>query len=214
MKVEGLSRFSRFLMLFAAPIDNGAGGNGQSQIPDGDGDKTPANLQGNEDEKGNKTEKKYTDDDLNRIINEKFAKWQSQLEAKQQQAKKLAGMNDLEKAKLQQEEAEKLAAEYKAKLERFEMQNTSRNLLNEAAMPITDGIIELVTTDQADSTKSNIDALVRYGKAIREEVKREYLEGHNQIRGGKNPQTKANLGKQLAEAHNAQASRKNPYFNN
>lgn len=214
MKVEGLSRFSRFLMLFAAPIDNGAGGNGQSQIPDGDGDKTPANLQGNEDEKGNKTEKKYTDDDLNRIINEKFAKWQSQLEAKQQQAKKLAGMNDLEKAKLQQEEAEKLAAEYKAKLERFEMQNTSRNLLNEAAMPITDGIIELVTTDQADSTKSNIDVLVRYGKAIREEVKREYLEGHNQIRGGKNPQTKANLGKQLAEAHNAQASRKNPYFNN
>lgn len=214
MKVEGLSRFSRFLMLFAAPIDNGAGGNGQSQIPDGDGDKTPANLQGNEDEKGNKTEKKYTDDDLNRIINEKFAKWQSQLEAKQQQAKKLAGMNDLEKAKLQQEEAEKLAAEYKAKLERFEMQNTSRNLLNEAAMPITDGIIELVTTDQADSTKSNIDILVRYGKAIREEVKREYLEGHNQIRGGKNPQTKANLGKQLAEAHNAQASRKNPYFNN
>lgn len=214
MKVEGLSRFSRFLMLFAAPIDNGAGGNGQSQIPDSDGDKTPANLQGNEDEKGNKTEKKYTDDDLNRIINEKFAKWQSQLEAKQQQAKKLAGMNDLEKAKLQQEEAEKLAAEYKAKLERFEMQNTSRNLLNEAAMPITDGIIELVTTDQADSTKSNIDALVRYGKAIREEVKREYLEGHNQIRGGKNPQTKANLGKQLAEAHNAQASRKNPYFNN
>ena len=199
MKVEGLSRFSRFLMFFAAPIDNGAGGNGQSQIPDGDGDKT---------------EKKYTDDDLNRIINEKFAKWQSQLEAKQQQAKKLAGMNDLEKAKLQQEEAEKLAAEYKAKLERFEMQNTSRNLLNEAAMPITDGIIELVTTDQADSTKSNIDALVRYGKAIREEVKREYLEGHNQIRGGKNPQTKANLGKQLAEAHNAQASRKNPYFNN
>ena len=214
MKVEGLSRFSRFLMFFAAPIDNGAGGNGQSQTPDGDSDKTPANLQGNEDEKGSETEKKYTDDDLNRIINEKFAKWQSQLEAKQQQAKKLAGMNDLEKAKLQQEEAEKLAAEYKAKLERFEMQNTSRNLLNEAAMPITDGIIELVTTDQADSTKSNIDALVRYGKAIREEVKREYLEGHNQIRGGKNPQTKTNLGKQLAEAHNAQASRKNPYFNN
>ena len=206
MKINSLTGFK----FFDAPID---GQGGQS-------DPTPPippqnNGNGQVDDKSGKGQggKLYTDEDVNRIINEKFAKWQSQLEAKQAQSAKFAQMSDLEKAKAQQEAAEKQAEEYKAQLEHLEMQRTSRELLTNASMPIDNDVIDLVTTREADSTKANIDALIRYGKKIEEQVKLEYLKGEPQNRGGNTTKVSENLGAQLAKAHNKQFSQKNPYFN-
>ncbi|WP_256463848.1 DUF4355 domain-containing protein [Vagococcus sp. CY52-2] len=41
---------------------------------------------------------KYTDEDVNAIVDKKFAKWQKDLEAKKQEAEKLAKMNAEQKA--------------------------------------------------------------------------------------------------------------------
>lgn len=45
------------------------------------------------------SEKKYSDEDLDRIISEKFAKWQKKKEEEISEAEKLANMNEAEKAK-------------------------------------------------------------------------------------------------------------------
>ncbi|CCI63627.1 phage protein [Streptococcus dysgalactiae subsp. equisimilis] len=43
-------------------------------------------------------EKKYTDADVDAIIDKKFAKWKSEQEAEKSEAKKMAKMNEKEKA--------------------------------------------------------------------------------------------------------------------
>ena len=50
-----------------------------------------------EPEKQPQDEKKYTDADVNAIIDKKFAKWKSEQEAKENEAKKLREMNENEK---------------------------------------------------------------------------------------------------------------------
>ena len=45
-----------------------------------------------------KTKKKYTDADVDAIIDKKFAKWKSEQEAEKSEAKKMAKMNEKEKA--------------------------------------------------------------------------------------------------------------------
>ena len=51
-----------------------------------------------EPEKQPQDEKKYTDADVNAIIDKKFAKWKSEQEAKENEAKKLREMNENQKA--------------------------------------------------------------------------------------------------------------------
>lgn len=160
-----------------------------------------------------KSERKYTDEDVNRIIDEKFAKWQAKQDKKQEEAERLAGLSDAEKSEELRKQADARANELQAKLDRVLMRQTTTKMLSDASMPVSDEIVDLITTNEAESTKKNVDTLVAYGKQVEESVKKEYLRGNPQtspghpINGGAE-----NLGERLAKEANEVAKRKNPYF--
>ena len=160
-----------------------------------------------------KKELKYTDEDVNRIIDEKFKKWSSKQAKKEQEAQRLAGLSEAEKAKELQKQADERAAELQAQLDRMMMKQTANKLLSEASMPVSDTIVDLITTNEAETTKKNVDALVAYGKKIADAVRAEYLRGTPQkVSGHPLDQSVGSLGKRLAEERNKKAQRKNPYF--
>ena len=60
-------------------------------------------------------EKKYSDADVNAIIDKKFAKWQKEQESKIKEAEKLAEMNAQEKAEYERDELQKKLDELESK---------------------------------------------------------------------------------------------------
>lgn len=86
--------------------------------------------------KSGEGEKKYTDAEVDAILDKKFAKWQKEQEAKIEEAKKLEKMSADEK---NQHELEKL---------------------KEKDIDATTDILDFVATTDADETKANIDKFV------------------------------------------------------
>ena len=129
----------------------------------GDGDKKNAD----------RNDKKYSDDDLNRIINDKFAKWQKQQEKAVDEAKKLANMTAQERV---EHERDKLKAELDALKHAnaiAEMEKTARGILQADGVNIPDVIISsLVSSDDAEATSENVKAFSKAFKAaVQAEVK-------------------------------------------
>ena len=58
-------------------------------------------------------EKKYTDAEVDAIIDKKFAKWKSEQEAKENEAKKLSKMNADEKQKYQLDQREQCGSRFR-----------------------------------------------------------------------------------------------------
>ena len=158
--------------------------------------------------------KKYTDEDVNKIIDAKWKKWEERQAKKQAEAKKLEGLSDVEKAEKLRKQAEDHANELQAELDKVQMRQTTTKMLSESSLPVSDSIISMITTGEAETTKQNVDALVAYGKQIAEAVKREYLRGNGNVsRSGNSIQgTNSNLGAKIAELVNKQKNRENPYF--
>lgn len=147
-----------------------------------------------------KNEAKYTDADVDAIINKKFAAWQEKQNkaiddavAKVEEAHRLASMSEKEKAeaerKAEQEELNKLRAE-KA---HNEMLSTARQMLNADGLSIPDDIISVLVTDNADTTKDAIKAFSgMFQKAVDEAVKAK-LAGSEPKKGGSSAMSKEDI---------------------
>jgi hypothetical protein len=127
---------------------------------DGDGD----NQQKND-------EKKYSDEDVNRILGAKFAKWQKEQEKKQaeaDEAKKLANMSAEEKAAAEkQKEAEKVAklekelTNLKERAARAELSKEAAKIMKaDHEIIATQDMLDFVVGQDAETTKANISKLV------------------------------------------------------
>lgn len=112
---------------------------------------------------------KYTDEDVNAIVDKKFAKWQKDLEAKKQEAEKLAKMNAEQKALHEKEQLEKRIAEYEKKENIREMEKEARKMLSEQKIPITDDIVSYFVSEDAESTKKGVEALTTYVNNLQEQ---------------------------------------------
>lgn len=112
---------------------------------------------------------KYTDEDVNAIVDKKFAKWQKDLEAKKQEAEKLAKMNAEQKAQHEKEQLEKRIAEYEKKENIREMEKEARIMLSEQKIPITDDIVSYFVSEDAENTKKGVEALTTYVNNLQEQ---------------------------------------------
>lgn len=102
-------------------------------------------------------EKKYTDADVDAIIDKKFAKWKAEQEAKESEAKKLAKMNADDKQKYQLEQREQALAEREAEIAKRELTAEAKLILGERGLP--NELLDVVNLTDADSVRSSIDAL-------------------------------------------------------
>lgn len=159
---------------------------------------------------GKQTGAKYTDDDVNEIVNKKFAKWKAEEQQKVDEAKKLAKMDSDQKREYELEQAKQAAQEAQEKAARYEMSATARKLASDSDIKLTEDDLKHIVTTEADSTKANVDWLKDLRSRIREDVKTEFLQGNPPKSGGAPlGKTKGNYGTKLAKQT---ATQNNPYF--
>lgn len=127
----------------------------------------------------NEPQAKYTDADVDAIINKKFASWQEKQDkaiaeavAKVEEANRLAQMNDKEKADHERKQMEDELALLKAEKAHATMMTTARNMLKADGLTIPDEIVSVLVTDTAEATSEAVKAFSgMFQKAVDEAVK-------------------------------------------
>lgn len=124
-------------------------------------------------------EKKYTDKDVDAIIDKKFAKWKSDQDkaiadavAKVEEANRLAQMNDKEKADHERAVMEQELADLKAEKAFNSMLSEARGMLKADGLTVPEEIVKALVTDSAETTQSAVKAFSgMFQKAVDEAVK-------------------------------------------
>lgn len=130
-----------------------------------------------------KPELKYTDKDVDEIVNKKYAKWQKQKEEEEQkrlEAEKFKNMTADEQTQKRLNDMEKELKSYKEKEQLSEMKNVARAYFTEEGISISDGMLSALITKDADSTKENVSNYI-------ESFKQEVEKGVNSKLAGKTP---------------------------
>lgn len=118
-------------------------------------------------------EKKYTDAEVEDLINKKFAEWEKRQKKTEDEAARLAGMNAQQRAEHERDELEK-------KYNDLLKQNTIATLTVQARKMLSDGgvngipdeLVAVLVTEDADTTKANVDAFTKlFKQAVQEAVK-------------------------------------------
>ncbi|NBI08239.1 DUF4355 domain-containing protein [Senegalia massiliensis] len=118
-----------------------------------------------------KKEAKYTDEDINKIIDSKFAKWQKQKEEEINEAKKLADMNAQEKAEFERDKIREELKELRKAKTISEMSSTARSMLKEKNISIDDKLLNVLVSDDAEKTKENVESFSdMFSKAVEKAV--------------------------------------------
>ena len=131
-------------------------------------------------------ELKYSDDDVDEIIDKKFAKWQKQQEEKineLKEAQKLEKMNEDEKADYTIKKLQKELEGYKQRENQSAMAKVAQSMLVEEGFNISDDLVSNLITDEAESTKDNVKD---FTKLLKEAVEKEV----NERLKGKSPKVK------------------------
>ena len=154
--------------------------------PSGSEESTKATDKG----KNQAEEKKYTDADLDRIIDRKFAKWKSEKQKEVDEAKRLTEMDAQQKAEYQRDQLQKQLDELKHANAKNEMTGTARNMLSESGIHAQDELLSCLVTDNAESTKAAIDSFTKLLNAAVESAVTERLKSPTPKMGGKSRMTK------------------------
>lgn len=166
------------LQLFADDADNIGTDN---QTDDSKADKTDTNTDSKSDDK--KDDKKYSDKDLDRIINQKFAKWQKEQDKAVNEAKKLADMNAQQKAEYERDKLQKELDSYKKKDAIAAMSREARKMLSDENISIDDNLLSFIVSDDAEATKKAVNGFAKaFSEAVEKAVK-ERLKGDSPRRG-------------------------------
>ena len=125
-------------------------GTGQAEGTEGQGNE-PRPPEG-------KPEAKYTDADVDAIVEKKFAKWQRQQEQKVAEAAKLAEMNATQKAEYERDQLQKRLDELERDKEVAGMVAESRRQLSGRGVSVPDELVARLVGETADETKATVDA--------------------------------------------------------
>lgn len=153
-------------------------------------DKSAATEQGKESaasttSKETESEKKYSDKDLDDILNKKFAKWKEQEQKKVDEAKKLATMSATEKAEYERDQLKKERDELKkerdtlkAEATLIEMRKTTQKMLAEKGVKnVSDELLKMIVTTDAEKTKAAVDSFAILYQQDIEKAVNERLKG-------------------------------------
>lgn len=158
-------------------------------------DPKPADPKSNDpdsDPKPGEPQKKYSDADVDKIINRKFAEWEKKQQAKVDEATKLAEMNATEKAEYKASQLEAELNKLKEKDTLAEMAKTARKMLAEDEINIPDELLSHLVSTDAEETKNTVQAFAKLFKdAVQDAIKTKYKgEPPRKGTGGKSNLTK------------------------
>ena len=176
------------LQLFA---DDGADGS-ETQEPANPTTETKE-AEGKENEP--KPEKKYSDDDVDKILNKKFAEWEKKKQKEVDEAKKLADMNAKEKAEYERDKLQKELDALREKDSLSEMTKTARKMLSDEGVSVSDDVLSMIVSTDAEKTKAAVDAFAKAFNGAVEAAVKEKLKGNPPKKGtgGGAPMTKEQI---------------------
>lgn len=128
-------------------------------------------------------EKKYSDKDLDDIIDKRFARWQKEQQKAVDEAKKLGEMNAQQKAEYQRDQLQKELDALKKKDALAEMSKAARKMLSESNINVPDELLSMLVTTDAESTKAAVDGFAKLFKEAVESSVKERLRGEIPKRG-------------------------------
>ena len=142
-------------------------------------------TQESNEEKAGETQKKlYTDEDVDKLINRKFAEWQAKKDKEINEAQKLAEMNEQQKAEYKLDKLQKELDEYKNRETLSEMAKTARSILSEQNINIPDELVSVLVTTDADTTSANVKAFAKaFQSAVSQAVEQKIT--HKEPKTGK-----------------------------
>ena len=147
------------------------------------------------DDKKGEPEKKYTDEDVNRIVQERLKRERE----KNDEAKKLEGMSAQERAEHERDALKKELDEIKKADALNKMAQEARKMLSNEKINVSDGLVNMMVTSEAKTTKENVDNFVKMFKAAVQDAVKDSLRGKAPTTGGSSTLTRAELDKKLAE---------------
>lgn len=162
----------------------GGDGDGDGDANGGDGGNSGDDSAGGDD-----NGKKYTDADVNKILNKKFAEWEKKQAKKISEAEKLANMTAEERLKTLQSELETM----KKDKTRSELASAARGILAESDIQVPDNLIANLIGEDAETTKENVAAFSKVFKAAVQEGVKEALKGKTPPSGGSSTLTKEEI---------------------
>lgn len=180
------SRMFRMLQLFAEEtVDHTA---------EPDAVKDSVNPENTSDDSGE--EKKYTDKDVDAIVNKRFAKWKTEQEqavkSAKEEAEKLAKMNAEQKQNYEIEKLQKENEKLKQEAAKVELSRSATGILTEKGIEATQDVLDFVVGNDADDTNAKIDKLV---KIVESQLKKAEIARAT----GTTPKTMTNSGSPMSE---------------
>lgn len=175
------------LQLFA---DGGDGADG------GDDPDAGEDPDGGDGEDGTDGEKKYTEEDVNALIDRKFAEWQKKQEKnrkKQDEAERLKNMTDQERKDLEMDNLRKQVEDLQKKEAMSKMSKTARSMLSDKGITVDDDLVNMLISEDAETTKSAVDSFITaFQNAVNKAVK-DALKGEPPKTGGASRLTKEQI---------------------
>ena len=138
-------------------------------------------------------ELKYSDADLDKILNQKFAEWQKKQQKAIDEAKKLAEMDAQERAEHERDELQKELDALKKKDSLSEMTKTARKMLSDEGVRVPDEVLAMIVNTDAEKTKSAVDAFGKVFKDAVESAVKEKLKGNPPKKGDGGQLTKEQI---------------------
>lgn len=139
---------------------------------------------GGEEKPAEKPAAKYTDEDVDEILNRKFAEWAKKRDREVSEAQKLAEMGAQEKAEYQRDQLQKQLDELTRKAALADMAKVARSMLEEQDAPADDALVELLISDDAEQTKNAVEAFSKAFHAAVDAAVKDKLRGAPPKRGG------------------------------
>lgn len=127
---------------------------------DGEENTREDNNQEDTEQEQQEPERKYTDDDVDKIVNQKFKKWQKEREDAIEEAKKLERMNKEQREQHEREKLERELAEYKRKDQYYQLSREASKMLSEHDITADDELLSMVVKDTAEDTQESVNAFV------------------------------------------------------
>lgn len=156
-------------------------------------DPAPADPKPEDKKEETKPEAKYTDEDLNKLINKKFAEWQEKKEKELTEAKKLAEMNAQERAEHERDEMKRQLETLMKQQSLTEMTKTARAMLTEKEINVSDDLLSMLVSEDADKTKSTIDSFVELFQGAVKSAVADALKGNTPKTGAPSGVTKEQI---------------------
>ena len=130
------------------------------------------------------TELKYSDDDVDKILNRKFAEWEKKQQRKTTEAERLGKMTAEEKANERIKALEERLAEADRKEARAAMTKEARAILQSSNINVNDELLANLVADDAESTQANVKSFIKLFNAEVEKKVKEAYKGETPKKGG------------------------------